>query len=82
MRLSFVHEESQRSVLAKAERSPTTIMVPSRQYGHRLRSTPVIFSSRSLADSTAQWGKAGSRSRSLRHWGSSCFLARLAKKPK
>jgi hypothetical protein len=81
-RLSLVHEESQRGTLDKAGRSPTTIMVPSWQHGQRERSTPVVFTSHSLAERMSVFGKAASRSRSLRHRAKDCFLERFAKKPK
>ena len=48
--LSFFHEESDKGELDRRRRSPTTIMVPLRQQGQRLRLAPVIFSSKSLAD--------------------------------
>ena len=65
MRLSLVHEESIRGEIVKADRSPTTIMVPSWQEGQRLRSMPVIFSSKSLAERWGHCSNAGSRSNSL-----------------
>jgi len=40
MRLSLVHEESQRGRIKEGGRSPTTIMVPSWQQGQRERSIP------------------------------------------
>ena len=49
-RVSFFHEESHWGELDIRGRSPTTIMVPLWQHGQRLRSTPVIFSSKSLVD--------------------------------
>src|ERR1700693_1154991 len=67
MRLSFVHEESQRGKIEKGGRSPTTIMVPSWQHGQRERSTPVILNSKSLADCFGISDKAGSSFSSLRH---------------
>ena len=49
-RLSFSHEESHWDEYGSAGSSATTIMVPLWQRGQRLRSTPVISRSKSLAD--------------------------------
>jgi hypothetical protein len=56
--LDLAHEESQGGAFGKAASSATILMVPFWQHGQRERSTPVIFKSSSLADSTGQWGKA------------------------
>lgn len=49
VRLSFSHEESHLEGLRDS--SPTVIIVPCWQHGQRERSTPVIFSNKSLAGS-------------------------------
>ncbi len=80
MQLDLAHEESQGGAFGKAASSATILMVPFWQHGQRERSTPVIFKSSSLADSTGQWGKAGPRSRSWRHRPRACFFTAVGQK--